>query len=82
MGVKVGLAKSILSPKGTAFEFAKRTFYKSVDVSAVPFKEYFIGTQQLSAGIELAQKYKLTLSQYLTFRGFGYKVKGGVNKVL
>lgn len=86
IGVEVGLAKSLLSRTGTALEFAKRTFLSTprgfFNVSAVPFTEYWVGIQNLAAGAELARKYALSLTGYLTFRGFGYKVKGAMNKVL
>jgi hypothetical protein len=78
LGVEIGLAKSLVSPDGLTLEFAKRTFNRGVDVSPVPFSEYWIGRQQLSSALELVSKYKLSLTGYLTLFGFGYKAKGSI----
>jgi len=78
LGVDIGLAKSLISPKGFTLEFAKRTFFKGHDVSPVPFSEYWVGKQLLAAGLELVRKYNLTLAQWLDLNGFGYKAKGMV----
>jgi hypothetical protein len=39
IGVEIGLAKSLVSPRGLAVEFAKRTIWRGVDISPVPFTE-------------------------------------------
>jgi hypothetical protein len=39
IGVEIGLAKSLISPKGHAVEFAKRTIWRGVDISPIPFTE-------------------------------------------
>jgi hypothetical protein len=78
LGVEIGLAKSLISISGQTLEFAKRTIHRGVDVSPVPFSEYWVGRQALSASLELVAKYRLTLAQYLSFMGFGYKAKGSV----
>lgn len=78
LGVDIGLAKSLVSPKGKTLEFAKRTFWSGSDVSPVPFSEYWVGRQMLSAGLELVRKYDLTLQQWLDLNGFGYVAKGSV----
>lgn len=82
LGVKVGLAKSLISTSGAVMEFAKRFMFRGKDLSPVPFKEYWMGIQSLPSGLELARKYSLSLMGYLTFRGFGYRVKGAANRVL
>lgn len=38
LGVEINEFKSIQSLKGTAFEFAKRTFFNGEDVSPIPWK--------------------------------------------
>lgn len=81
-GVGIGLAKSLISPDGLTLEFAKRTFHKGVDVSPVPFSEYWIGRQMLAASLELARKYNLTLPRYLSLFGFGYRAKGSATAPL
>jgi len=42
LGVEINLSKSISSPDGTAFEFAKRTGFKGQDVSPLPFKLFML----------------------------------------
>jgi hypothetical protein len=38
LGVKLGIAKSVISPDGLGIEFAKRTLYKGEDVSPFPLQ--------------------------------------------
>lgn len=75
-GVEIGLAKSLVSNDGITLEFAKRTFHKGTDISPLPFSEYWVGRQMLAASLELCRKYTLSLPQYLTLWGFGFKAKG------
>jgi hypothetical protein len=79
LGVEIGLAKSLISPDGLTLEFAKRTFHRGKDVSPVPFSEYWVGRQMLSASLELCKKYSLSLARYLDLFGFGYKAKGSAS---
>jgi hypothetical protein len=74
-GVEIGLAKSLVSRDGLTLEFAKRTFHKGNDVSPVPFSEYWVARQMSAAALELVEKYNLSLAQYLTLFGFGFKAK-------
>lgn len=73
LGVKVGIHKSLLSPSGTALEFAKRFIYKGFDASAIPLKEVYAGTISVSATAELFRKYKTSLSSILAFNGYGFR---------
>lgn len=41
LGVEINLSKSILAPNRDVFEFAKRTYFKGTNVSAVPIKMFF-----------------------------------------
>lgn len=82
LGVECGLSKSILSPTGTAAEFAKRTFYKGVDVSPVPLREFHAASKHLGAMIELKRKYNLSLSSVLHAFGVGWQVRSWLNKPL
>lgn len=82
IGVKIGLHKSLISEKGTALEFIKRTFYKGTDVSAVPITEYWVAKQMIPASLEFARKYKLSLVSFLDLFSFGYKVKGNLGSLL
>lgn len=68
----------MISRNGLALEFAKRTIYRGKDVSPIPFKEYFVGIQNVGASLDLVRKYGLTLGQYLTFKGFGFRVKSRI----
>ncbi|AIF33766.2 RNA-dependent RNA polymerase [Heterobasidion mitovirus 1] len=82
LGVEVGLAKSIISDKGIGLEFAKKTFFKGIDVSPRPIKELLGALQTPAALVSYARKYKLTDAQIIKVAGFGYKVLGGLNKPL
>jgi len=74
LGVSVGLAKSIISEKGTGLEFAKRTIVEGVDVSPISFLEQSSAHRSLAMLREFALKYKLTFLQVLRFLGYGYQV--------
>jgi hypothetical protein len=78
LGVTVGLAKSLESTRG-ALEFAKRFIVGNVNLSPVPIVEIVAGMRNLSASIELARKYKLSVTQLGGVLGFGYKVLGSMN---
>jgi hypothetical protein len=80
LGVECGLAKSLLSHRGTALEFAKRTFFKGVDVSPIPFKEIAAASLSFPASLEFAKKYNLTLPKLLSAYGYGFRVLGTLNK--
>lgn len=80
LGVEVGLHKSVLSPNGIGLEFAKRTFYKGVDVSPVPVREFLDSLLGLPSAIAFARKYNLSLAGLVKSLGFGYKVLGGLTK--
>jgi hypothetical protein len=78
LGVTVGLAKSLESTRG-ALEFAKRFIVGNVNLSPIPIVEIVAAMRNLSASIELARKYKLTVTQLGGILGFGYKVLGSMN---
>lgn len=80
LGVKVGLHKSLLSQSGSALEFAKRTFYRGVDVSPVSLKEWVAATRSPAALAQFAKTFKLGLPALSKALGFGYKVLGGLHK--
>jgi len=82
LGVECGLHKSIMSYNGIALEFAKKTFYKGVDVSPIPFKELAASFFNVAALVEFSKKYSLTWVQLAKALGFKYKVLGGLNKPL
>jgi len=78
LGVEIGLHKSLISVRGLALEFAKRFFLNGGDASMAPVAEYWAAKGNLPASLQLSHKYGLTLSQYLTVMGYGYKSKGSV----
>jgi hypothetical protein len=78
LGVTVGLAKSLESTRG-ALEFAKRFIVGNVNLSPVPVVEIVAAMRNLSASIELARKYGLSVTQLGGVLGFGYKVLGSMN---
>jgi hypothetical protein len=82
LGVKVGLHKSLLSPKGLALEFAKRTVWLGVDVSPIPLSEFHAACQTLPQMLEFIQKYKLDPVDALRAFGFGWRTLTWLNKPL
>lgn len=82
LDVGIGDHKSLVSRRGNALEFAKRTFFEGKDVSMVPFAEFVIGRLSLAGLMELVRKYSLTLGQMLSVLGYGYKAKASVSKRL
>jgi hypothetical protein len=78
LGVEIGLHKSLISVRGLALEFAKRFFLNGGDASMAPVAEYWAAKGNLPASLELSHKYGLTLSQYLTVMGYGYRSKGSL----
>jgi hypothetical protein len=82
MGVGIGAHKSMNSNSGSALEFAKRTFYKGVDVSPISFREFVVGRQSFAGLLELIRKYSLTLGQTMSVLGFGYKAKAAASQRL
>lgn len=77
LGVKVGLAKSLVA-KRLVLEFAKR-FFIPQDASPISLSEVVAATSSVSALLEYAKKYELSLPQILTLLGYGYKVKGNLH---
>lgn len=79
LGVEVGLAKSLVSPKRLVGEFAKR-FFIPQEATMIPFREVIAARFNLQEMLQFVRKYGLSVSQLLSFAGFGYKVKGSLNK--
>jgi hypothetical protein len=80
LGVKCGLHKSILSPQGTALEFAKRTWHHFIDVSPITIKELAAALISPTNLVSLMNHHSVPLVTALKVAGFGYKVTGGLNK--
>jgi len=52
LGVKVGIAKSLVA-SGHTLEFAKRTFFRTKDVSGLPWKLFAVSQRHLSVAVAL-----------------------------
>lgn len=79
LGVECGIAKSIISPKATAIEFAKRTFWKGIDVSPIPVLEFVMANLTLAEAVSFAKKYTMTFPALLKSLGYGYRVLGSLS---
>ncbi|QDW65421.1 putative RNA-dependent RNA polymerase [Rhizoctonia solani mitovirus 31] len=80
LGVGIGLHKSLISLSGTALEFAKKTFFKGVDVSPITLTELQASFNSPASAVTFIKKYNLTLASFIKAAGFGYRVLGGLHK--
>lgn len=78
LGVKAGLAKSIISRNKFVVEFAKKFFVDSTRADMVPFKEAIATQTSTALVLEFTRKYQLNLNQILAFLGYGYKARSWV----
>lgn len=82
LGVGVNLTKSILSPKGTCLEFAKRTIYKGMDVSPITLKDIASARSLVPALVQFMKTHNLTLPALLGGLGFGWRNLSWLSKPL
>jgi hypothetical protein len=82
LGMEVNISKSIMSDRGHALEFAKRTFFRGVDVSPFPLKELGSAQGLLPGLIQFKQKYNLSLVELLRALGFGWRNLSHLGKPL
>jgi hypothetical protein len=82
IGVKAGLAKSIVAKSKFVLEFAKKFFVDSGQANMLPLKECIATRCSTSLVVEFVRKYDLTLNTILSFLGYGYKSKMKVYKTL
>lgn len=79
IGVEIGLAKSLVSSRGT-FEFAKRTYFEGHDISPLSLAEASVALCNVSALLELVKKNlkfaKISVARVARFCGFGYRNLG------
>lgn len=79
IGVEIGLAKSLVSARGT-FEFAKRTYFEGHDISPLSLAESAVALCNVSALLELVKKNlkfaKISVARVARFCGFGYRNLG------
>lgn len=75
IGVKAGLAKSIIAKGRFVVEFAKKFFVDNTTANMLPFKECIATLCSTSLVVEFVRKYELNLNAILSVLGFGYKTK-------
>jgi hypothetical protein len=75
LGVKAGMAKSIVAKGKFVLEFAKKFFVDSTTANMLPLKECIATSSSTSLVLEFIRKYDLNLNSILSFLGFGYKAK-------
>jgi len=75
IGVKAGLAKSIIARSKFVLEFAKKFFVDSTTANMLPIKECIATRCSTSLVLEFVRKYQLSLNSILAFLGFGYKAR-------
>lgn len=80
LGVECGLHKSLLSPSGTALEFAKRTWHLGRDVSPITVRDLAASLLAIPNLVQFGNNHGISLPALLKIAGYGYKVIGGLNK--
>nr|WAY16594.1 putative RNA-dependent RNA polymerase [Rhizoctonia solani mitovirus 115] len=78
LGVECNLAKSVMSPDGTVLEFAKRLFFKGINISPTPLREFAAALENPVALYNYKCKYNLSWPQIAKVAGFGYRVVGSI----
>jgi hypothetical protein len=73
LGMEVNLSKSVISPRGLGLEFAKKTFFKGVDVSPLPIKEYSAALETSAGLMALRKKYSIPDNVMKALLGLGYR---------
>jgi len=79
LGVKIGLAKSIVSTNGLNLEFAKKYYCNGRSCNLIPLRDWITTSISTSTMIEFMNKHKLDLQSYLRARGFGYKARSKIH---
>jgi hypothetical protein len=77
LGVKVGLAKSVVSPRGF-HEFAKRYMSLRHNMSPVSLRELLVGKVNFPVLLELVHKWKAPLSTLVSLMGYKH---GGLGQL-
>lgn len=81
LGVKVNLAKSLLSPVGV-FEFAKRFITPFGNCSPISIGEILVADKNFATMSNLPRKRKIRFSDLLSIMGYRHKVTGSMEKRL
>jgi hypothetical protein len=82
IGVKAGLAKSIVSKGNFYLEFAKKFFVPWGRADMLPLKEVIALFSSTLLTCEFVRSHSLTLSQILSVLGYGYKAKSRASQAL
>lgn len=75
IGVKAGLAKSIVSKGQFYVEFAKKFFVPSGRADMLPLKEVIATLSSTLLTCEFVKQHRLSIGSILTVLGYGYKAK-------
>jgi len=75
LGVKVGLAKSVVSPKGF-HEFAKRYMSLQANMSPVSLRELLVGKVNFPVLLELTQKWGGSIATLVSLMGYRHNGLG------
>jgi len=73
LGLEINLSKSIVSPNGIAFEFAKRVFINGQDVSPISLTEYAAAINSVSSLFSFVRKYSIPKHVVSRLLGLGYR---------
>lgn len=75
LGVECSLAKSQVSKKGNAQEFAKRFYYHGVDCSPVAQFDELATRFSFGSAVDVAKSRGLSLAAFISILGFGFRAK-------
>lgn len=75
IGVKAGLAKSIVSKDAFYVEFAKKFFVPQGRADMLPLKEIIATLSSTLLTCEFVKQHNLTFGSILTILGYGYRSK-------
>lgn len=80
LGMPVNLGKSILSHRGTALEFAKRTIYNGNDVSPITVKDLASAQMSLPHLAQFAKAHSMSFVKLLSGLLFGWRVRSKLDQ--
>lgn len=78
LGVKIGLAKSLVSDSGV-MEFAKKFYSLSHVMTPVPIRELLVAEVSFPVHLNLIRKYQIRLADLLSLMGYRHKVLGSIH---
>lgn len=78
-GVKIGLSKSIVSPRGV-MEFAKKFYSPRSVMTPIPMRELLVSEVSFPVLMNLIRKYPIRVADLLSLMGYRHRVLGGYHK--